>query len=566
MRKSALLLVLLLYACGPRNTAPPRNAAPPSVSFTDVTREAGIDFVHHNGATGKMFLPETMGSGCAFLDYDSDGRLDILLVNGASWLSADRRHTMRLYRNAGSGRFVDVTTAAGLNFPLYGMGVTAGDFDNDGFDDLFITAVGRSRLLHNLRGRRFVDITATAGVEDRGWSTSATWFDYDRDGQLDLFVCHYVRWTPESNRYFSVDGVRQSYSTPEQYLGESCRLYHNQGGRRFRDVTRESGIQTPRSKALGVVALDFDQDGWQDLAVANDTEPNFLFHNQTDGTFKEVALEMGIAVSDEGRAKAGMGIDAGDEMNDGAESLAITNFSGEQLSLYRRGPSGSFFEVAAQSGIGSASQLYLGFGVCFLDYDLDGRLDLFISNGHIQGDVGLRQSGVLYREPALLLWNQGEGTYSDASATAGPALQSPMIGRGAAWGDYDNDGDPDLLISTNHGDPASDRTDLDGRARLLRNDGGSSNSWLRVVLEGTRDNRDAFGARARIRTSSGDQTRVMRAASSYLSQSDPRLLFGLRKGERVEALEIQWPSGQLQIVNDVPIDRTITVKQPDSPL
>jgi hypothetical protein len=512
-----------------------------------------------------MYLPETMGSGCAFLDYDADGWLDILLVNGRSWsTNSAARSTMRLYRSDQKGRFRDVTSESGLDVPMYGMGVTAGDFDNDGFDDLFITCVGKARLFKNVRdpsraSRRFRDVTAESGIADVGWSTSATWIDYDRDGLLDLFVCHYVEWSPASNRSLVSPDSRRTYSTPEQYPGESCRLYHNEGGGRFRDLTRSAGIYSARSKALGVVSLDFDGDGWQDLAVANDTEPNFLYHNQADGTFKEVALETGVAVSDLGRAKAGMGIDAGDEMNNGRESLAITNFSGEQLTLYRQGANGSFIDVAAQSGIGTATQLYLGFGVCFLDFDLDGRQDLFVSNGHIQGDVAQRQTGVLYREPALLLRNVGGGQYAETTSTSGEDLRTPMIGRGAAWGDYDNDGDPDLLVTTNRGDRSESSTD--GLARLLRNDGQTGDGFLRVVLKGTVDNRNAFGAHVRIRAGGILQTRTLRAGSSYLSQSDSRLLFGLGAAKQIEAVEVQWPSGQLQTIENARPGQTLVIRQ-----
>ena len=542
----------------------------PEVTFHDVTDRAGIHFTAVNGAWGAKYLPETMGSGCAFLDYDADGRQDILLVNGDYWPGQPRpdRPTMHLYRNEGGGHFRDVTREVGLDVEMYGMGVAVGDYDNDGFDDVYVTGVGRSRLFHNEATssgtRRFRNVTGQAGVASPGWATSATWLDYDRDGKLDLFVCHYVKWSPQTNLFYSIDGVHKSYSTPEQYRGESCRLYHNEGGGRFRDVTRAASIYSERSKALGVVSFDFDQDGWPDLLVTNDTEPNFLFHNQAGKGFKEVALEKGIAVSEMGRAKAGMGVDIGDDRNDGQDTIVVTNFSGEQASLYRRDPSGVYLDEAAQSGIGTASQYYLGFGVLFLDYDADGWLDLLVANGHIQGDVELRRTGVMYREPALLLRNTGAGVYQDVTASTGSALTAPQIGRGAAWGDYDNDGYPDLLFTSNPGDPGGSRTPLDGRARLLHNDNRTGNAWIRLRLEGTASNRDAFGARVRIRLGGRTLSQTVKASCSYLSQSDRRLLFGLGNARKVSAIEILWPSGRVQSFGPVEAGHSYYVREGDA--
>ncbi|HXG25077.1 MAG TPA: CRTAC1 family protein [Chthonomonadales bacterium] len=532
---------------------PPAKA--PHVIFQDVTAQIGIHFRHVNGAAGKKLLPETMGAGCAFLDYNNDGWLDVLLINGTYWPGNPRREspTLRLYRNENGRRFIDVTREAGLNVEMYGMGVAVGDYDNDGWDDLYLTGVGKSRLFHNeagSKGRLFREVTARAGVSSPGWATSATWVDYDRDGLLDLFVCHYVQWTPQTDRFFSLDGIHRSYSTPEQYPGETCRLYHNEGGGKFVDVTRSAGIYSTRSKALGVVICDFDQDGWPDLVVANDTEPNFLFHNQGNGTFKEVALATGIAMSESGKAKAGMGVDAGDERNNGWDSIVITNFSGEQLTLYRRDSTGHYLDEAARSGIGSASQLYLGFGTFFFDYDSDGWLDIFVANGHIQDDAWIRQTGVAYEEPALLLRNTGAGTYRDVTAKSGAALTQKVVGRGAAWGDFDNDGDPDILMTANN-----------GLARLLHNNNHTGNNWLRLVLEGTRSNRNAIGTRVRVRVGERQMTQTVKGASSYLSQSDRRLLFGLGRAKRVDAIEIQWPSGQVQTLGPVEGNRTVTVKE-----
>ncbi|MGC8668407.1 MAG: CRTAC1 family protein [Chthonomonadales bacterium] len=563
----ALLWAAATVGCGRQPAGTTATPSVPPVIFRDVTEQAGIRFTAVNGAWGAKYLPETMGSGCAFLDYDNDGREDILLVNGDYWPGRPHpdRPTMRLYHNEGNGHFRDVTREAGLDVEMYGMGVAVGDYDNDGYDDVYITGVGSSRLFHNEAGprgtRRFHDVTKRAGVESPGWATSATWFDYDRDGRLDLFVCHYVQWSPQTNLFYSIDGVHKSYSTPEQYRGETCRLYHNEGGGRFRDVTRSASIYNERSKALGVVSFDFDQDGWPDLLVTNDTEPNFLFHNQTGKGFKEVALEKGIAVSEMGRAKAGMGVDIGDDRNDGQDTIVVTNFSGEQASLYRRDPGGVYLDAAAQSGIGTASQYYLGFGVLFFDYDGDGWLDLLVANGHIQGDVEVRRTGVMYREPALLLRNTGGGVYKDVTTSTGGALAMPQIGRGAAWGDYDNDGHPDLLFTSNPGDPEGARTGLDGKARLLWNDNRTGNAWLRLRLEGTVSNRDAFGARVRVRAGGKVLSGTVKAGCSYLSQSDRRLLFGLGHVERVDAIEVLWPSGRVQSFGPVEARRSYALRE-----
>jgi enediyne biosynthesis protein E4 len=499
-------------------------------------------------------MPETMGAGCAFVDYDNDGRLDLLLVNGARWPGAasTSRSTPQLFRNVDGQTFEEVTRTVGLDVPMYGMGIAVGDYDNDGWDDLYITGVGSSRLFHNEAGRRFRETTAHAGVASPGWATSATWVDYDRDGLLDLFVCHYVQWTPATDRFFSIDSVNKSYATPQQYPGESCRLYRNNGRGRFSDVSKQTGIFNVRSKALGVVICDEDQDGWPDLIVANDTEPNFLFHNQGGDTpiFKEVALEKGISRAETGKAKAGMGIDTGDEQNNGQESIIITNFSGEQLSLYRRDPSTQYLDAAAQSGIGNASQLYLGFGVFFFDYDADGWLDILVANGHIQEDAFTRQTGVRYEEPALLLNNIGGGQYRDVTGAAGQALLKPEVRRGAAWGDYDNDGYPDILLTSNN-----------GPGRLLHNENRTGNRWLRLHLVGTRSNRNAIGARVRVKAGDRAMTRTVKGASSYLSQSDRRLLFGLGRAKEVDAIEIQWPSGQVQLIGKTAANQTLVVRE-----
>ncbi len=501
-----------------------------------------------------------MGGGGGFLDYDNDGWLDILLVNGDYWPGhappGATRPTLALYRNNHDGTFTDVTQQTGLNVEMYGMGLAVGDYDNDSYDDIFITAVSSetakvgSRLFHNVLdghgGRKFVDVTADSGIRDTGFATSAAWVDYDRDGKLDLFVCHYVKLSPDTDIYYSVDGVHKSYATPQSYQGESCRLYRNLGGGKFEDVTRKAGIWNSRSKALGVAICDYDGDSRPDIFVANDTEPNFLFHNQGDGTFKEVGVEAGIAYSDQGTSRAGMGIDTADLRHNGQPDVLITNFSGEQLTLYRRDPSGLFLDVAARSGVGNATQMYLGFGAFFFDYDLDGWPDLFVTNGHVMDDIARRDAGVSYAEPSLLFHNRGQGQFTDVSEQSGQALAVQRVGRGAAFGDFNNDGSPDILIMTNGGKPA-----------LLRNNNHTGNGWIRLILVGTESNRDALGARVRVTVGDQTQSQEVRSGSSYLSACDRRVTFGLGAAAQADKVEIRWPSGKVQQL-DGPIPRGTT--------
>lgn len=552
------VLISVIFGCAPKPAAtPPPSPAPAAVTFEEVTATAGIHFRHVSGASARKLLPETMGSGCAFLDYDNDGWQDVLFINGNQRLTAafsggiengrnalKAEPTLALYRNNHNGTFTDVTKRCGLDISVYGMGVAVGDYDNDGWDDLFITCVGRSRLLHNVPdgkgGRHFVDVTRESGIADSGFSTSCAWLDYDRDGKLDLFVCHYVVWSPEHDVYYSVDGTHKSYARPQSYSGESCRLYHNLGGGRFEDVTQRAGIFTNRSKALGVTVNDYDGDGWPDLFVANDTEPNLLYHNQGDGTFKEVGVQSGIALSEQGASRAGMGIDAADVRHNGLFDVLITNFAGEQLTLFRRDSSGNFLDVAAQSGVGAATQTYLGFGAFFLDYDLDGWTDLFINNGHIDDDIGLRDAGVSYAEPALLFRNQGGGRFEDVTGQCGAALSAHRVGRGAAWGDFDNDGSPDILLMTSNGAPA-----------LLHNVNRTGNGWIRLHLIGTGSNRDAYGARVRVAIGGDVQSQEVHSGCSYLSACDRRLIFGLGAADHVDSVEIRWPNGKVQTLGPV---------------
>jgi enediyne biosynthesis protein E4 len=507
----------------------------PGFQLTDVTRQAGIDFRHNNGAFGEKYLPETIGPGCAFLDYDGDGWMDILLVNGMDWPGHKRSTTTpKLYRNNRDGTFSDVTRRAGLDVELYGLGVAVGDFDNDGFPDIFITCVGQSRLFRNTGKGSFVDATKAAGLGGReGFSTSALWFDYDGDGLLDLFVCNYVRWSPEIDVRCSVDGKRKSYCTPEAYRGDTCWLFRNRGDGTFEDRTVQAGLFDTTSKSLGVAMFDFDGGGLIDLFVANDTQPNKLYRNAGGGKFEETALTAGVAFSHDGKARAGMGVDAADYNHSGAPSIAVTNFNNEMLALFRNNGEGEFEDIAPESEIGRVTRGSLGFGCLFFDADLDGWLDLLVVNGHIDDVAASLRSDVGYAQPANLLLNQKGKGFRDVAAQVGSGFAAPRIGRGAAIGDFDLDGDPDVLITENG-----------GAARLYRNDHGAGHRSIRFELRGTKSNRDAIGAKVHIESGGENQQLLVKSGSSYLSQSELPLTFGLGSRDRVERAVIRWPSGR----------------------
>lgn len=511
-------------------------AASPGIRFVDVTESAGIHFRHNSGAYGGKLLPETLGSGCAFLDYDADGWQDILLVNGMDWTGHKRqRTTMKLYRNNRNGKFTDVTKAARLDEEMYGMGVAVGDYNNDGFPDIFITCVGQSRLFRNTGKGDFVDVTKTSGLSGKeGLSTSAIWFDYDRDGLLDLLVCNYVHWSANRDVFCSLDGKNKSYCTPEAYRGDTCWLYHNRGNGTFEDVTATSGIFDSSSKSLGVAMLDYDQDGWPDVLVANDTQPNKLYHNLRNGKFKDIAVEAGLAFSTEGKARAGMGVDVADFENSGKPGIIITNFDNEMIGLYRSTPKG-FDDVAMQTGLGAASRNTLGFGCVFFDANLDGLLDIAVANGHIDETVRNIRGNVGYAQPAQLFINQGGGQFNDEAAEVGGGFDSPKVGRGLAVGDIDRDGDLDVLLMTNN-----------GPAYLYRNDQLAGNKSIRFHLIGTKSNRDAIGAKVQIHYNGQIASQMVRSGSSYLSQSELPLTFGLGRGDRIERVVIEWPSGRAE--------------------
>jgi hypothetical protein len=526
-----------------------------SIQFRDVTQAAGIHFVHNNGAFGKKFLPETMGPGVAFIDYDNDGWPDVFLVNGIDWPGHVQKHsTPRLYHNNRDGTFTDVTHRAGLDVEMFGMGVAVGDYDNDGYDDLFVTAYGQNRLFHNNNDGTFTDVTKGAGLlGPKEFSTSAAWVDYDKDGHLDLVVGNYVQWTPETDLYCTLDGKSKSYCTPESYKGTSVRLWHNRGNFTFEDVTQKAGLGEPTSKTLGVAVLDFDNDGWPDLLFSNDTQPNKLYRNNSNGTFTEKAVVAGIAFSEDGVARAGMGVDAADYDHSGIPSLLITNFANQMLSLYHNEGKGLFVDEAPRSEIGRASLLTLGFGCFFFDYDLDGWPDVLVANGHIDADIQRVQANVKYAMPPHLFRNIGKGKFEEVTKSLGQAFAAPRVGRGAAYADINNDGRLDLLLSTNGGPVYLFRNEAQGTA--------ASNKSLRIKLTGTKSNRDGIGATVKLTAAGETQTQMLRSGSSYLSASELVLTFGLAHNERADTIEIRWPSGQIDRLSNAAAGQTVTVTE-----
>jgi hypothetical protein len=556
--KICALSALLLFLVGAeieevvgesQKTAPSSSRS--ATRFEDVTRAGGIHFVHNNGAFGKKWLPETMSPGVAFLDYDNDGWQDILFINGTAWPGHAGGHsTLALYHNNHDGTFTDVTQKAGLAVEIYGMGVAIGDYDNDGNDDIFITALGQNHLFHNNGDGTFSDVTKKAGLwGPHEFSTSAAWVDYDRDGQLDLVVANYVQWSPENDIYCTLDGKAKSYCTAEPYKGTSVRLWHNRGDGTFEDATQKAGLYDPSSKSLGVAVLDANQDGWPDILMSNDTQPNKLYINNGNGTFSEKAVQAGIAYSEEGIARAGMGVDAGDYDRSGYPSVIITNFSNQMLGLYHNERNGLFVDEAPQSDVGRASLLTLGFGCFFFDYDLDGWLDIYVANGHIEDAIERVQPRVRYAEPAHLFHNLGNGKFEEVSASVGSSFAAPRVARGAAYGDINNDGAPDLLVATNG-----------GPAALFRN-AGTKNHSLRIKLTGTKSNRDGIGAVVRVRAGSDAQSQMLRSGSSYLSSSELILTFGLGSHSLADFIEVRWPSGQSDQLKNVAADQIVTVKE-----
>jgi hypothetical protein len=570
---SLLVTFLVSTGCKQKQSSAPETASPSTVTtvqpvapsaipvrpsgpigFTDLTAQAGIHFKHNSGAFGKKYLPETMGSGVCFLDYDNDGWQDILLVNSMDWPEHKSGKSLpALYHNNKDGTFTDVTQQSGLAVEMYGLGCTIGDYDNDGNVDIYITTLGSNHLFRNLGNGKFADVTAKAGVADPGFSSSAVWFDYDNDGKLDLFVAHYIDWSIATDQHCSLDNKNKSYCTPQTYKGQSSTLFHNKGNGTFENVTQRAGLYDPTSKSLGVALLDFDNDGWLDLFVSNDTEPNKLYRNNHNGTFSDIAVSAGLAYSDAGTVRAGMGTDAADYDNSGKQSLVIGNFTNEGMALYHNDGSGLFTNEAAPTGISRMTTQSLTFSTFFFDYDLDGLLDIVAINGHVSDDIAVVQPNVKYAQPPHLFRNLGKGKFEEATTKVGSALQKAIVGRGAAYADFDNDGDLDLVITANN-----------GPARLLRNDNANQNDMLRIKTVGTRSNRDGIGAKITVKNSKGvRQFGMVKTGSSYLSQSELPLTFGLGKPEegKTVSLEIVWPSGQKDTIPDVRANQFITVKE-----
>jgi hypothetical protein len=561
-------------------------ATVPSVPFVDVTEQAGIKFRHANAATGRKLLPETMGGGCAFFDFDNDGDQDLLLVNsldrwpwdeqvGAASRAAPNgpprpggpAATSALYRNDRRGNFTDVTAGSGLDVSLYGMGAAVGDYDNDSKVDVFISALGANRLFHNDGGGKFRDVTDEAGVggDDDAWSSCCGWFDYDNDGDLDLFVGNYVKWSREydEGQNFQLTGGGRAYGRPQNFEGTFPYLYRNEGGGRFREVAKEAGLDirnphtgVPLAKSLGVVFADLDEDGWIDILVANDTVQNFLFHNQRDGKFREIAATSGIAFDMNGNARGAMGIDVARFRAGDALGVAIGNFANEMTALYvAYGDQMQFMDEAIPTGLGPVTRTSLTFGLFYFDYDLDGRLDLLTANGHLEEDINRVQPSQHYEQPPHLFWNCGPQADTEflpvSQSHSGPDLFKPLVGRGAAYADIDGDGDLDVLVTAAGQAP-----------RLLRNDLTLNHHWLRCKLVGTDSNRDAIGARIELELENGVICRQVMPSRSYLSQVELPVTFGLGGNTTVRRLTVYWPRGMKKTFEVTTVDRVIEIVEP----
>jgi hypothetical protein len=529
---------------------------PASPAFEEMpSSSTKISWTHTNGRSPEWYLPETVGAGCGFLDYDNDGWMDIYLVNSGpcDFYTPPQPLRNALYRNNRDGTFTDVTEKAGVPGNAYGMGVAVGDYDADGFPDLYVTQYPRSILYHNNGDGTFTDVTAKAGVAGPGWGSSAVWFDYDNDGRLDLFVCRFVEFDKAKNKFCgnTITGERW-YCKPNVYGPEPSYLFHNNGDGTFTDVSKESGIAASLGKAWGVVAADINNDGWMDLFVGNDTVSNFLFLNRGKKGFEETGLLAGVGYNTFGRARSGMGVDAADYDQDGFLDLFVANVDQEMYALYHNNKDETFTDVSIPTGIGPTTQFMSGWGLKFFDYDNDGNLDLFLCNGHPDDGVEKRVEHVTYREPLLLFRNTGSGGFKNVSLESGPIFSKPLAARGMALGDFDNDGSVDVLIATNNGAPV-----------LLRNNAGRQNHWLGLRLIGRKSNIDAVGANITYRSGDLQRTHTKVGGGSYLAAHDPRIVLGLGQHTKIDWLEIQWPqpSGIKERFTEVPIDRYITITE-----
>jgi hypothetical protein len=538
------LLCWFAIASDPEDTVP--------VRFVDVTADSNIAFKHDNAATAQRYLIETMGSGAGWIDYDNDGYLDLYLVNSAATKAYKPLHPLRsaLYRSNGDGTFTDVTEKAGVGAAdLFGMGVAVGDYDNDGFEDLYVVGYDRSILYHNNGNGTFTDVTAKAGVGNSGkWGSSAAWFDYDHDGKLDLIVANYLDFTPERN-LICIEQGRPSYCHPNKYHGQTPTLFHNNGSGSFTDVSRASKIGLKPGNGLGVVCFDYNGDGWTDVFLANDSMENFLYVNKGNGTFEEVGIEAGVGLGEDGKAEAGMGTDAADYDRDGLPDLFVTHLDLEYNRLYRNQGDGTFADTTFSAKLGAGTFRMSGFGTRFVDYDNDGWRDLFIANGHVLDNVQYFHAGTEYAEPKTVYRNV-HGSFQDVTKQLGPDLAVPRVSRAAAFADYDNDGDIDVLVANNGDHP-----------QLLRNDGGNRNHWVEARLFGTRSNRDGIGAKVKIVANDVVQTDEAKGGMSYQAAHDPRLHFGLGKADRIALLQVYWPSGAVTKLTDVTADRCVAIKE-----
>jgi hypothetical protein len=549
-----LLSLLIFFATLQAGQAELQQAVAIPITYTDVTKSARITFKQDSTQTEEKYYLETVGTGVAWLDYDQDGWMDIFFVQSAATDLYKPPQPLRcaLYRNNGDGTFTDVTEKAGVGSEdLYGQGVAVGDFDNDGYPDLYVTGYGRAILYRNQANGTFSNVTGKAGVADEGgWSTSAGWFDYDKDGWLDLLVTNYIEWSPKNNIWCGdhKPGYR-SYCHPGNYKGQKTKLYRNQHDGTFADVSDASGISKPESKGMGVVLADFNNDGWTDIAIANDSWPNFLFLNRRDGTFEDVSLSSGVAASEDGHYEAGMGIDAADVDGDGWQDIYITHLDYELNRLYRNNHDATFDDATYRFGIDKAKWLS-GVSMKFVDYDNDGWDDILQLNGAMLDNIHLYHPEVAYAEPLLMFRNTGNSRFEKVSDSLGPDFIRPVVGRGLATADYDNDGDLDI-ITNNRGDFPS----------LLRNDGGHANHWLSILLIGTKSNRDGVGASLRLTSNGISQVQQAKGGMGYMSAHDPRIHFGLGKRTKIDLLEITWPSGQIDRLANVPADQIIAVKE-----